>query len=53
MNSWLVERLGFIRHIPEEGITRYAYDPRKPTLLPALQVLQNSSAALIRMPYEI
>lgn len=38
VNSWLVERLGFVRHVLEDGITRYTYDPRKPTLLPALQV---------------
>lgn len=38
VNSWLVERLQFVRHVPEIGITRYAYDPRQPTLLPALQV---------------
>jgi ATP-dependent helicase HepA len=38
VNSWLVERLQFARHVLEPGITRYAYDPRRPTLLPALQV---------------
>ena len=38
VNSWLVERLQFARHVLEPGITRYAYDPRQPTLLPALQV---------------